>query len=406
MKTLFIQIDNTPLSSTGSEYITYDLDCRQINDFLTFVVYAIVDGLKDKNGMPYYRLFSNEELIDIIAGFQKENEQDYNLIIDQWLTILGEILHKGAAKTNEECVISVPQTVIDNYSQNKDKPSFDPKACLDKILNSKLVEHRVCSLRLPESYMNWLLTNDNEYYQNIGELLKLKERQLNLDAEGLVEDIISILHLKVNQSLQQHPGIDFVVFSNPLINNSSLLVHQLVNTSNIKLMNANQFNEFADEDYKKKCLQLEDHRAFKIDQYVLGVTPRTCLTRGYAGNATFMLYKEISLYAYSSVLDKIEARSNNEGFNILLSILYGKNVENENLNFYDIYSNIILRHSFKEISEPSIDGEYWFKAIYIKENHHYKCKIRFIEKMYYNHNLSEARLKKNTLYAIDIELKS
>ena len=28
------------------------------------------------------------------------------------------------------------------------------------------------------------------------------------------------------------------------------------------------------------------------------------------------------------------------------------------------------------------------------------------KKMYYNHNLSEAKLKKNTLYAIDIELKS
>ena len=183
-KVLFIQIDNTsaPIEAEN-DYIL--LNCKQINDFSSLVGDALIGDLKDSDGIPFYRLINSAGRL--LSDFEKVDQENYDLIITQWLDILGEILHKGVAQCDEQFCI-----------------------------------------RFPQQYTDWLLCNENDYYVEIGKSLQANGSKVYLDADGISEDIISSLHMKINRFLNDNKDdIEYIVFSNERIGNVSYVVKQM-----------------------------------------------------------------------------------------------------------------------------------------------------------------------------------
>lgn len=181
-KTLFIQIDNTPAPIEAKKKYA-SLDCRQINDFCSYVGDALIGDLKDDNGIPIYRLLN--PFGRLLSDFERVDKVNYDLIIAQWLKILCEILHKGVCK----------------------KPF---------------------TINFPQQYIDWLCQNEDLHYSYIGNNLKKNGSFVTLDAKGLEEDVISVLRLKIEKHLETcQDKFDYVIFSNPLIGNNSDVVKRL-----------------------------------------------------------------------------------------------------------------------------------------------------------------------------------
>ena len=145
-KILFIQINNIPAPLEVED--TYlSLDCRQINDFCSFVGDALVGELKDNYGTPIYRLINSMGYL--ISSFENVDKANYDSIIAQWWDILGEILHKGITQCDKQY-----------------------------------------SIYFPQQYTDWLLNNENEYYEVVGKNLQANDNKVYLDANGISEDII------------------------------------------------------------------------------------------------------------------------------------------------------------------------------------------------------------------------
>lgn len=183
-KTLFIIIDNTPIPIEAENEVV-PLDCKQINDFCSFAGDALVGDLKDNNGTPFYRLIN--PVGRLLSDFEKVDKASYNKIIAHWLDILGEMLHKGVTRCDEQFTIHFPQ-----------------------------------------QYVDWLLCNENDYYAEIGKCLQSNGGKVYLDANGLSEDIISALHMKIRRFLNNNKDdIEYIVFSNERIGNSSFIAKRL-----------------------------------------------------------------------------------------------------------------------------------------------------------------------------------
>ena len=183
-KILFIQINDIPAPfEVENTYIS--LDCRQINDFCSFVGDALVGELKDNFGTPIYRLIN--PMGYLISSFENVDKANYESIIVQWWDILGEILHKGITQCDKQYCIYFPQ-----------------------------------------QYTDWLLNNENEYYGVVGKNLQANENKVYLDANGISEDIICALRIKINRLLNDKKNnIEYIVFSNEMISNLSDFVRQL-----------------------------------------------------------------------------------------------------------------------------------------------------------------------------------
>lgn len=183
-KILFIQINDIPAPfEVENTYIS--LDCRQINDFCSFVGDALVGELKDNYGTPIYRLIN--PMGYLISSFENVDKANYESIIVQWWDILGEILHKGITQCDKQYCIYFPQ-----------------------------------------QYTDWLLNNENEYYGVVGKNLQANENKVYLDANGISEDIICALRIKINRLLNDKKNnIEYIVFSNEMISNLSDFVRQL-----------------------------------------------------------------------------------------------------------------------------------------------------------------------------------
>lgn len=168
-KTLFVQIDNTPAPiEVENSYIS--LDCRQINDFCSFVGDVLVGDLKDDNGTPIYRLLNS--MGRLLSDFEAVEKECFNSIISQWWNMIGEMLHEGLTQCDKRFVICFPRL-----------------------------------------YVDWLINNGNEYYTEIGKNLLLNHGRVCLDAYGISEDIISALRMKINRFLnEQKDEIEYVVF--------------------------------------------------------------------------------------------------------------------------------------------------------------------------------------------------
>ena len=178
MNTLYIQIDNNSLPEEYDEDIEV-LDCRCINDFCSIVGDVLVNDLKDENGKPYYRLIN--PVGRLLVDFKSVDDNNFNTIIDDWYDFFGNLLHKGKQEEN-------------------------------------------LRIQLPQQYVDWLTHNESPYYERVGLELQKNEGMIELSLEDFVDDIIASLNYKIRLTLQDRKDdIAYVVFSNPLIRNSSFV---------------------------------------------------------------------------------------------------------------------------------------------------------------------------------------
>lgn len=229
-KIAFIQINNilAPIEAEN-EYVM--LDCQQINDFCSFVGDALVGDLKDDNGIPIYRLLKS--MGRLLSDFEAVEKECFNSIISQWWDMIGEMLHEGLTQCDKRFLICFPRL-----------------------------------------YVDWLRNSENEYYAEIGENLLLNHGRVWLDAYGISEDIISALHMKINRFLnEQKEEIEYVVFSNKRIGNSSNIIKQLRSLfDKYSFLRYEQWEHILIEEKQRKIENLEDYRAFWLDDLKLGVT--------------------------------------------------------------------------------------------------------------------------------------
>lgn len=181
-KTLYIQIDNNSLPEGCSEDVEV-LDCRCVNDFCSMVGNALVSDLKDENEKPFYRLIN--PVGQLLMDFKTINKEVFNDVISKWYDYLGELLNKGTLE-------------------------YD------------------LTLRLPQTYVDWLLQNDNQYYENVGKELQKKIGKISISSEDVFDDVMASLTYKISHTLHERKDdISFVVFSNPIIRNSSYVVKRV-----------------------------------------------------------------------------------------------------------------------------------------------------------------------------------
>lgn len=178
-KILYIQIDDNTLPEGCGEDVEV-LDCRCINDFCSLVGDALAGDLKDENGKPLYRLINS--VGKLLMDFNAVDENSFNSIIEDWYDILSNLLHKG-------------------------------------------IQRNVLEIRFPHQYVDWLLHNDNPYYEQVGKELQRRNGKITLSSEAIDDDIIASLNYKIRHTLQQKKDdFSLVVFSNPKIQNTSIIV--------------------------------------------------------------------------------------------------------------------------------------------------------------------------------------
>ena len=144
---------------------------------------ALVSDLKDENEKPFYRLIN--PVGQLLMDFKTINKEAFNDVISKWYDYLGELLHKGTLE-------------------------YD------------------LTIRLPQTYVDWLLQNDNPYYESVGKELQKKKGVIAIPSEDIIDDVMASLTYKISHTLQERKDdISFVVFSNPIIRNSSYVVKRV-----------------------------------------------------------------------------------------------------------------------------------------------------------------------------------
>jgi hypothetical protein len=358
-KTLFIQIDNTPAPiEAENDYVP--LDCKQINDFCSFVGDALIGDLKDSNGTPLYRLINPAGRL--LSDFEKVDKANYDLIIAQWLDVLSEILHKGVTQCDEQFTICFQQ-----------------------------------------QYTNWLLNSENDYFVEIGKSLQANDGKVYLDVDGIHEDIISALHMKINKFLNDNKDeIEYIVFSSERIGNSSYIVKQLKTVfDSCSFLRLEQWRNIINEEIQRRFLSLEDYRAFRIDNLILGVTKIDEVEN--VDKDGLLWYKGCQVWFKGGIWQKLYVtnfKENKESFEHFLNIVL------RGVTDYELTYNSLRWHLKKKgfyVHEEPHYYEDFFVAKLRKETQNYWCQLEF----FYSpcHSLSSTAEQKGTLYHINVELK-
>ena len=355
-KTLFIQIDNTPPPvEAENDYIL--LDCKQINDFCSFVGDALIGDLKDSNGTPLYRLINPAGRL--LSDFEKVDKANYELIIAQWLDVLSEILHKGVSQSDKHFTI-----------------------------------------RFTQQYINWLLNNENDYFVEIGKFLQSNDGKLLLDADGISEDIISALHMKITRFLNENKDeIEYIVFSNERIGNSSYIAKQMKTVfGSYSFLRLEQWRGIINEEIQRSYLSMVDYRAFRIDNLILGVTRINEVENVQKDG--LLWYKGCQVRFKGGVWNSLYVTRNKESFETFLNIVLRGVID------YELTYNSLRWHLKKKgfyVHEEPHYYENYFSARLRKEAQNYWCQLEF----FYSpcHSLSSTAEQKGTLYAIQVELK-
>lgn len=354
-KTLFIQIDNTPVPiEAENDYIP--LDCKQINDFCSFVGDALIGDLKDCDGTPLYRLINPAGRL--LSDFEKVDKANYDLIIAQWQDILSEILHKGVSQTDEQFTICFQQ-----------------------------------------QYTNWLINSENDYFVEIGKSLQANNDKVYLDADGISEDIISALRMKINSFLNKGKDeIEYIVFSNERIGNSSYAVKQLKTVFDFySFMRLEQWKEILIEDFARIRTYLEDYRAFWIDDFKIGLTKKSEVDE-LLSSYTYKWNKTEFEFNEDGILKKVEVYGGDE-VNLFLAILCNNtNINSSELSYSDISSFLLSHKGFVKLWER-VDRR-GFGAVLHKDAATFLCDLQFVWD--YDPNVLN---RKDTLFRIIVELK-
>lgn len=222
-KTLYIQIDNNSLPEGCGEDVEV-LDCRCINDFCSMVGDALVSDLKDENGKPFYRLIN--PVGRLLLEFKSVNKEAFNGIISMWYDYLGELLHKGVLESDT-------------------------------------------TIKFPQTYIDWLLQNDNLYYESVGNELQKKFGKICVPSEDIIDDVIASFTYKISHTLQEKKdNISFAVFSNPIIRNNSSVVKR-VKLDGVEFL---RYENWVEINYKPSILDKEDYAFFRLDNLSIGKT--------------------------------------------------------------------------------------------------------------------------------------
>lgn len=364
-KTLFVQIDNTPAPiEVENSYIS--LDCRQINDFCSFVGDVLVGDLKDDNGTPIYRLLNS--MGRLLSDFEAVEKECFNSIISQWWDMIGEMLHEGLTQCDKRFVICFPRL-----------------------------------------YVDWLINNGNEYYTEIGKNLLLNHGRVCLDAYGISEDIISALRMKINRFLnEQKDEIEYVVFSNKRIGNSSNIIKQLRNLfDNYSFLRYEQWEHILIEEKQRKIENLEDYRAFWLDDLKLGVTTKEDIPQSRKD-----YYKGFYLeFKKEGKLSRLHTHPSLEGsVNKILSLIYGEEKDRHSLSYNKVAQYLISSKGFYVSSTPNREWcggniKYSYKGELRKDTESFSCVITFQHYGDYMEITDFQEKEGYTLWEINIELK-
>ena len=366
-KTIYIQIDNNFLPEGCGEDVEV-LDCRCINDFCSLVGDALVGDLKDENDKPLYRLIN--PVGRLLIDFEKVDKISYDQIIAQWLDIFGEMLHKKVTQCDGQFTILFPR-----------------------------------------QYVDWLLCNETDYYVEIGKYLQSNEGKVFLDADGISEDIISALHMKIRRFLNDNKdNIEYIVFSNERIGNSSYVVKQLRSVfKSYSFLRLEQWEKILQEEQQRRIENLEDHRIFRADRFILGVSrieeygtvrDESCVYyhRGY-----LLKFKGGTLCRISVESDHTD-KEYQKAFDRFLSIIMGKQLKRIDAN-YNIIFDQLHKKGFHDSVIPHIYESEYFSAVLTKELPDYKCVLNFFQRIPLGLSLSLAQNKRDTLKSISVELK-
>ena len=296
MKTLFIQIDNTPFPK-GCSYDTEIIDCKENNEFLSFIAYEITKDIWVK-GKPLYTMM---EVTEIFQEYRNAHPSETNELLSYWHAMLGKLLDKGNANEQFE-------------------------------------------LPLQDHFVRWCLTNEDKNIQLIGDWLS-HNHTLLLDSEGLYDDVVSCLHRKLTLFYQKQPNAEYVVFSNPIISNSSQITKTMKHlVPDIRLLPYNQWNATLLEK-QKRINNLDDISAFTIDGIVLGVTTEEELKKipniKKYGNS--FCHKRCFYECDKGKVHRIITYFNHplvDSSNIILNRLMDKDVNCDNLSYNDIYNHL------------------------------------------------------------------
>lgn len=344
-KTLYIQIDNNSLPEGCGEDVEV-LDCRCINDFCSIAGDALVHDLKDEDGKPLYRLIN--PVGRLLADFKDVDGTVFEAIIDDWYDILGYLLNKG-------------------------------------------IQEDYYTIKFPQQYIDWLAQNENSYYELVGLELHKSKGQIKLLSEDIVDDIISILHLRINRYLaNMSDKVDYITFSNKHIGNNSLVVRQLKTLFNTYMfLRREHWEQYLQDEYKRNVANLVDFRAFWVDKLKLGVTTRNDIETRHCVS-DFYYYEghpDISLkFNKKEKLSDIYVTNSIPAYflNKILSILYNMEVNSKNLNYSSMSSYLISKHNFIVSHAPSNvwesnlnGGTYKFQAELRKDEETYSCILGF-----------------------------
>ena len=302
-KVILIQIDNNSLPKGCGENVEV-LDCRCINDFCSLVGDALAGDLKDENGKPLYCLIN--PVGRLLIDFEKVDKISYDQIIAQWLYILGEMLHKKVTQCDGQFTILFPR-----------------------------------------QYVDWLLCNETDYYVEIGKYLQSNEGKVFLDADGISEDIISALHMKIRRFLNDNKdNIEYIVFSNERIGNSSHIVKQLKTVfDSYSFMRLEQWEQILQEEQQRRIENLEDYKVFSVDRFMMGVS-RIEDYGNVRDESCVYLYNGYLFKFKGGVLNQISAewhqpeKECQKAVDSYLSIILGKQVKRADLNYNTIFDQL------------------------------------------------------------------
>ena len=280
-KTLYIQIDNNSLPEGCGEDVEV-LDCRCINDFCSFVGDALVGDLKDENGYPYYRLFSPAG--KLLLDFRNLDSESFETLLSGWYRVLADLLKNG----NDG--------------------------------------HEEIKLFLSDEFSDWFLRHEDKHYAVMGQLLKENSNFVLLNRKDLLDSIMSSITRQItNKCSILRDNIRAVIFSDEINIEQSYIINEIWSLEafcdgigHISFYNLSGWNRLFEEELQERIFNLDDCKAFKIDDFVLG-EPIPLRLNHVEFN---MNYKGGHIIISDGIFESISARKGTEAFQVLVSLLF------------------------------------------------------------------------------------
>ncbi len=403
-KALIIQIGNISLPQ-GLTIETDVVDCRCINDFCSFAGDALVGDLKDENGTPYYRLYS--PIGKLLHEFKINNPESFDTLLSNWYIVLTDLLQNGINGSEE-------------------------------IL-----------LRLTDDFADWLLMHENDHYVAMGQELKNNGNDVLLNRKDILNCIMPSIMRLVREKISVHKSnIRAIVLSGKINVGQSYITSKLCSLGNsrngidrISFYNLNDWKCLLDVELRERIDCLDDRRAFKVDDFVLG-NPVPINYKHIEGNLN---YKGGQIKISNCVCEVITANKGTELFDNLVNCIFTKNREIKSQSFAECHhllnplgfkverTKLTMNKDFKETSDnlpisalaqvgiasamiagsalmviANYTGQIAYRDSLVKDTTDYTCKLMFFSDKAIPgeaNNLGMRRRMPNTMDEISISIK-